>query len=1176
MAQWGSCCSIFSFLCSVLQIIVLLSLSFGHCIVVPSSIYGLVGFVLLDLQFSVQCFVDHCLVVPFFWPLYCRSFFNLWLSGVRVARSLVFCVVFCRSLFVLLSLSFGHCIVVPSSIYGLVGFVLLDLQFSVQCFVDHCLSCCPFLLAIVLSFLLQSMAQWGSCCSIFSFLCSVLQIIVCLVVPFFWPLYCRSFFNLWLSGVRVARSLVFCVVFCRSLSCCPFLLAIVLSFLLQSMTQWGSCCSIFSFLCSVLQIIVLLSLSFGHCIVVPSSIYDLVGFVLLDLQFSVQCFVDHCLSCCPFLLAIVLSFLLQSMAQWGSCCSIFSFLCSVLQIIVLLSLSFGHCIVVPSSIYGLVGFVLLDLQFSVQCFVDHCLSCCPFLLAIVLSFLLQSMTQWGSCFSIFSFLCSVLQIIVLLSLSFGHCIVVPSSIYGLVGFVLLDLQFSVQCFVDHCLVVPFFWPLYCRSFFNLWLSGVCVTRSLVFCVVFCRSLFVLLSLSFGHCIVVPSSIYDLVGFVFLDLQFSVQCFVDHCLVVPFFWPLYCRSFFNLWLSGVCVARSLVFCVVFCRSLLILLSLSFGHCIVVPSSIYGLVGFVLLDLQFSVQCFVDHCLSCCPFLLAIVLSFLLQSMAQWGSCCSIFSFLCSVLQIIVCLVVPFFWPLYCRSFFNLWLSGVRVARSLVFCVVFCRSLSCCPFLLAIVLSFLLQSMTQWGSCCSIFSFLCSVLQIIVLLSLSFGHCIVVPSSIYGLVGFVLLDLQFSVQCFVDHCLSCCPFLLAIVLSFLLQSMAQWGSCCSIFSFLCSVLQIIVCLVVPFFWPLYCRSFFNLWLSGVRVARSLVFCVVFCRSLFVLLSLSFGHCIVVPSSIYGLVGFVLLDLQFSVQCFVDHCLVLSLSFGHCIVVPSSIYGLVGFVLLDLQFSVQCFVDHCLSCCPFLLAIVLSFLLQSMAQWGSCCSIFSFLCSVLQIIVCLVVPFFWPLYCRSFFNLWLSGVRVARSLVFCVVFCRSLFVLLSLSFGHCIVVPSSIYGLVGFVLLDLQFSVQCFVDHCLSCCPFFWPLYCRSFFNLWLSGVRVARSLVFCVVFCRSLFVLLSLSFGHCIVVPSSIYGLVGFVLLDLQFSVQCFVDHCLSCCPFLLAIVLSFLLQSMTQWGSCCSIFSFLCSVLQIIVCLVVPFFWPLYCRSFFNL
>ena len=356
MAQWGLCCSIFSFLCSVLQIIVLLSPSFSHCIVVPSSIYGLVGFVLLDLQFSVQCFVDHCLVVPFFQPLHCRSFFNLWLSGVPVARSLVFFVVFCRSLFVLLSISFGHCIVVPSSIYGLVRFVLLDLQFSVQCFLDHCLSYCPFPLAIVLSFLLQSMAQWGSCCSIFSFLCSVLQIIVCLVVPFFWPLYCRSFFNLWLSGVRVARSLVFCVVFCRSLY-------------------------------------VLLSLSFGHCIVVPSSIYGLVGFVLLDLQFSVQCFVDHCLSSCPFILAIVLSFLLQSMTLWGSCFSIHSFLFSVLWIIV--------CLVVPFSwsLYCRSFFNLCLSEVRVARFLVFCvvfcrsLSSCPFLLAIVLSFLLQSMAQ---------------------------------------------------------------------------------------------------------------------------------------------------------------------------------------------------------------------------------------------------------------------------------------------------------------------------------------------------------------------------------------------------------------------------------------------------------------------------------------------------------------------------------------------------------------------------------------------------------------------------------------------------------------------------------------------------------------------------------------------------------------------------------------------------------------
>ena len=38
-------------------------------------------------------------------------------SGVRVARSVVFCVVFCRSLFLLLSFSFGRCVFSSSLIY---------------------------------------------------------------------------------------------------------------------------------------------------------------------------------------------------------------------------------------------------------------------------------------------------------------------------------------------------------------------------------------------------------------------------------------------------------------------------------------------------------------------------------------------------------------------------------------------------------------------------------------------------------------------------------------------------------------------------------------------------------------------------------------------------------------------------------------------------------------------------------------------------------------------------------------------------------------------------------------------------------------------------------------------------------------------------------------------------
>ena len=39
-------------------------------------------------------------------------------SVVRVVRSFVFCLVVCSSLFVILSFSFGHCIVYLSSIYN--------------------------------------------------------------------------------------------------------------------------------------------------------------------------------------------------------------------------------------------------------------------------------------------------------------------------------------------------------------------------------------------------------------------------------------------------------------------------------------------------------------------------------------------------------------------------------------------------------------------------------------------------------------------------------------------------------------------------------------------------------------------------------------------------------------------------------------------------------------------------------------------------------------------------------------------------------------------------------------------------------------------------------------------------------------------------------------------------
>ena len=69
------------------------------------------------------------------------------------------------------------------------------------------------------------------------------------------------------------------------------------------------------------------------------------------------------------------------------------------------------------------------------------------------------------------------------------------------------------------------------------------------------------------------------------------------------------------------------------------------------------------------------------------------------------------------------------------------------------------------------------------------------------------------------------------------------------------------------------------------------STVHVSRTLVFCVVFCRSLFVLLFL-FNHCVVCTTW-----WTMLLHLLISVSCFVDP----FVFFGHCIVCCSVIYGI-----------------------------------------------------------------------------------------------------------------------------------------------------------------------------------------------------------------------------------------------------------------------------------
>ena len=330
--------------------------------------------------------------------------------------------------------------------------------------------------------------------------------------------------------------------------------------------------------------------------------------------------------------------------------------------------------------------------------------------------------------------------------------------------------------------------------------------------------------------------------------------------------------------------------------------------------------------------------------------------------------------------------------------------------------------------------QWGSCVTIFSFLGHGWQTFsgVRAAQSLVFCVMVDRL---LLGFVWLNLQSSVSW---------------------QVVFQWGSCVSIFSFLCHG------------WQTF---------SGVRVAQSLVFCVMVGRLL---------------------VGFVQLNLQFSVSRLANFSGVrVAQSLFFCLMVARL---LVGFVWLNLQFSAS---------------------LIAYFQWVSCGSIFSFLrhgwetfsgVRVAQtLIICGMVGRLLVGFVRL--NLQFSGsrlatfsgVRVAQSLLFCLMVGRVAFqwVRVAQYLDFCVMIGGL---LVGFVWLNLLFSVSLLVDFQCGSCGSIFSFLCHGWQTF--SGLRVAQSLVFCVIVGRLL---------------------VGFVLLNLQFSVSLQVDF---------------------QWGSCGPIFSFL--------------------------
>ena len=286
-----------------------------------------------------------------------------------------------------------------------------------------------------------------------------------------------------------------------------------------------------------LRILITPLVSFGHCVFCSSQIY----------RFSLPLW---------YLLVIVLSVLLRftdSHYPFGIFCPLCCLFFLDLRILITPLVSFVHCVVCSSQIYG----------FSLPLW---------YLLSIVLSVLLRFMDSHYP-FGIFCPLCCLffldLRILITPLVSFVHCVICSSQIYGfsLPLWYLLAIVFSVLLRLTHS-HYPFgiFWPLCCLFFLDL--------RILITPLV-----------SFVHCVVCSSQIY---GFSFplwylLAIVLSVLLrFMDSHYPFGIFWPLCCLFFLDL-------------------RILISSLVSFGHCDFCSSQIYGfsLPLWYLLAIVFSV-------------------------------------------------------------------------------------------------------------------------------------------------------------------------------------------------------------------------------------------------------------------------------------------------------------------------------------------------------------------------------------------------------------------------------------------------------------------------------------------------------------------------------------------------------------------------------------------------
>ena len=376
------------------------------------------------------------------------------------------------------------------------------------------------------------------------------------------------------------------------------------------------------------------------------------------------------------------------------------------------------------------------------------------------------------------------------------------------------------------------------------------------------------------------------------------------------------------------------------------------------------------------------------------------------------------------------------------------------------------------------------------------------------------------------------------------------------------------------------------------------SGVRVARFLVFSVVFCRSLFVrpLFCLSFIdlRLLITPCYLLSIVFSVfhwLTPSYYPLVSFV-HCVSVLhwftssyyplLSFFHCFVCPSLIY--VFLLPLGIFFPLFClsFIDLRLLITPcYLFSIVLSVLHWFTSSYYPLLSFFHcFVCPSLIYVFLLPLGIFCPLFFLSFIDLRL----LITPWYLCPLFCLSFidlrllitpWYLLSIVLSVFHWFTPSYYPLVSFIH---YFVCSWLIYVFLLPLGIFYPLLCLSFIDLpllitpWYLLSIVLSLLLW---FTSSYYPLVS--FVHCFVCPSLIYAF----LLPLGIFYPLF---CLSCdlrllsTPwYLLSIVLSVLHWFTPSYYPLASFIHCFVSPCVIYVFLLhLGIFCPLFCLSFIDL